>query len=79
MPGVASLLIAVLFAVTVKKAFIDSYILCKLLTVYVQTAPQTEISVDLYGKLCGLSNKFREMYNNAINPGNTVQPEVNIM
>lgn len=36
-----------------------------LLIVFLQVAPQTELSVDLYGKLCGLSSKFKEMWQNA--------------
>ena len=53
------------YALTLKEAFIDSYIMCQMLTVFLQVAPQTELSVDLYGKLCGLSSKFKEMWQNA--------------
>lgn len=64
-PSIAALFVACMFAYTIKTAFVDSYIMCQMLVKFLQTAPQTEISFDLYGKLCGLSSKFREMCQNA--------------
>lgn len=64
-PSFAAVVLGIMLALTIKEAFIDSYIMCQMLTVFVQVAPQTEISVDLYGKLCGLSSKFKEMWQNA--------------
>lgn len=64
-PSLAAVVLGFMVALTLKEAFIDSYIMCQMLTVFVQVAPQTELSVDLYGKLCGLSSKFKEMWQNA--------------
>jgi hypothetical protein len=30
-----------------------------------EVAPSTEITFDLYGKLCGFSSKFKELFNKA--------------
>lgn len=64
-PSLAAVVLGIMVALTLKEAFIDSYIMCQMLTVFVQVAPETELSVDLYGKLCGLSSKFKEMWQNA--------------
>lgn len=29
---------------------------------YMQVAPSTEITYDLYGKLCGISTSFKELF-----------------
>ena len=66
--GIASVLvffIALFVAVAVKGAFVDSWILVKMMTSYMDVAPTTQITFDLYGKLCGLSSKFRELFNKA--------------
>ena len=55
-------LLACLAAWTVKFAFIDSWILVKMMVSYMQVAPQTPITYDLYSKLCSLSSKFRELF-----------------
>lgn len=64
-PSLGAVVLGIMVALTLKEAFIDSYIMCQMLTVFLQVAPQTELSVDLYGKLCGLSSKFKEMWQNA--------------
>ena len=56
-------IISLLFAYTVKYAFIDSWILVKMMSSYMQVAPTTQITFDLYGKLCNLSKKFKELFN----------------
>lgn len=68
-PAIFSLFIGVLVAGTVKEAFIDSWVICDLVTKYVEIAPETELNVDLYNNLCKASSKFKEMYNNATNQG----------
>lgn len=66
-PVIAALIIAALAAGSIKTAFIDSWVICDLVTKYVEVAPQTELNTDLYGKLCNASSKFKEMYSNATN------------
>jgi len=61
--GFAGLLLALFIAWAVKKAFIDSYILVNMVASYMEVAPSTQITFDLYGKLCGLSSKFKELFN----------------
>lgn len=54
-------IISLLLAWTVKYAFIDSWILVKMMSSYMQVAPNTQITFDLYGKLSGLSGKFKKL------------------
>ena len=61
--GFMAFIISLLFAYTVKYAFIDSWILVKMMSSYMQVAPTTQITFDLYGKLCNLSKKFKELFN----------------
>ncbi len=58
----AAFILAAMIAFAVKFAFIDSWILCKTMTVYMSLAKTTEITFDLYGKLCNLSSKFKELF-----------------
>jgi len=60
--GFAAFLIACLIAWVVKFAFMDSYIMCDMMTSYMQVAPNTAITFDLYSKLCRISSKFRELF-----------------
>ena len=55
-------IISLLFAYTVKYAFIDSWILVKMMSSYMQVAPATQVTFDLYGKLSGFSGKFKELF-----------------
>ncbi len=61
-----SLLIAFLIACfltwVAKFALLDSYIMISMMNEYMQAAAQTTITFDLYGKLCGASAKFRELF-----------------
>ena len=45
-----------------KFAFIDSYIMIRMMSAYMEMAPSTVITFDLYSKLCGLSSKFKELF-----------------
>lgn len=56
-------LLACLIAWAVKFAFVDSYILCQMMTSYMEVAPTTQITFDLYSKLSGLSSSFKELFN----------------
>jgi len=61
----AAFVIAVLVAWAVKFAFIDSWILVKMMVDYINAASTTEITYDLYDKLCGLSGKFKDLVQKA--------------
>ena len=61
--GLLAFLIACLLAWVVKFAFLDSFILCQTMAGYMDVAQNTPITLDLYEKLCGLSGKFRELFN----------------
>lgn len=56
-------LLACFIAWVVKFAFLDSYILCQTMASYMEVAPNTAITFDLYGKLSGISGKFKELWN----------------
>ena len=60
--GLIAFIIACLLAWVVKFAFLDSFILCQTMAGYMEVAPTTQITFDLYGKLCGISPKFRELW-----------------
>lgn len=57
--------LALFVAISFKSAFIDSYVLIKTMTTYMSVAPETQITFDLYGKLCKLSRKFKELFEKA--------------
>jgi len=61
--GFIGFLIAVILAVTIKYAFMDSYILIRTMVTYMGVAPKTTLKVDLYSKLCNISSKFKELLN----------------
>jgi len=60
--GFAAFIIVCLIAWVVKFAFMDSYIMCQMMVSYMQVAPTTVITFDLYSKLCRLSSKFKELF-----------------
>jgi hypothetical protein len=60
--GFAAFVLSLLLAWTMKYAFIDSWILVKMMSSYMQVAPTTPITFDLYGKLSGMSAKFKELW-----------------
>jgi len=61
--GFIGFLIAVILAVIIKYAFMDSYILIRTMVTYMGVAPKTVLKVDLYNKLCNISSKFKELLN----------------
>jgi hypothetical protein len=63
--GFLAFIFALMMAVAVKNAFFDSYVMVQMICAYMEVAPSTEIKFDLYTKLCGLSSKFRELFNQA--------------
>ena len=52
-------LIAVIVAAAIKSSFIDSYMMVKTMVSYMSVAPSTQITFDIYDKLCKLSSKFK--------------------
>ncbi len=61
--GFVAFVLALMTAWAVKYAFIDSWIMVKMMHGYMKVAPLTPITFDLYGKMCELSSRFREMFN----------------
>ncbi len=72
--GMAAFLIAVFIAFTIKFAFIDSWILVKTMVSYMEVAPDTAITFDLYNKLCSMSGKFKELFNKGQHENKSQQP-----
>lgn len=66
-----ALIIAILFAAAVKSAFIDSFMMVKMMVSYMEVAPSTQITFDLYDKLCKLSSKFKSLFNKGQEEGQT--------
>ncbi len=62
-PAFIAFLLALLIAWVLKSAFVDSFMMVKMMVSYMEVAPTTEITFDLYGKLCKLSAKFKELFN----------------
>lgn len=56
-------ILAVLIAAILKSAFLDSYIMVCMIHSYMEVAPTTELTFDLYEKLCGISSKFKSLFN----------------
>ena len=60
-------ILASFVALAVKFAFIDSWVLVKMMVSYMEVVPSTVITFDLYGKLCDISAKFKELFNKGQN------------
>lgn len=59
---VFAFVVAVMCAAVIRSAFVDSYMLVKMMVSYMEVAPSTQITFDLYGKLCKLSGKFKKLF-----------------
>lgn len=66
--------IAVFMSAAIKSAFIDSYILVNMMVSYMAVVPTTEITFDLYGKLCSLSAKFKQLFDKGQKEAESQQP-----
>lgn len=66
---IAAIILALIVAIVIKTAFIDSYMMVKMMVSYMEVAPSTEITYDLYDKLCKLSGKFKKLFNKAKEEG----------
>lgn len=56
-------LLSIMMANALKTAFVDSYIMCEMMTSYMTVAVKTELTFDLYGKLCKISRSFKDLFN----------------
>ncbi|MDR1745803.1 MAG: zinc ribbon domain-containing protein [Tannerella sp.] len=72
--GILGFVLAVLTAWTVKYAFIDTWILVKMMSTYMGVAPTTQITFDLYSRLRGISSKFGELLKRAESEPGYTQP-----
>jgi hypothetical protein len=59
---VVAFALACIVAWVIKWAFIDSYILVRMVASYMEVAPSTQITFDLYGKISGWSGKCRKLF-----------------
>ncbi len=71
-------LLACFITWVLKFAFLDSYILCQIMAGYMEVAPTTQINFDLYGKLCGISGKFKELFNKGKAEEQQLQSQANM-
>ena len=55
-------LLSCFVAWVIKFAFIDSYIMIEMMTAYMEAAPGTAITFDLYEKLCKMSSSFKSLF-----------------
>ena len=70
--GFLAFFFGIMIAFSIKRAFIDSWVMIRMLTTYFEYAPQTEIKFDIYSKLSGMSSSFKKLTEQ-------VQDEVNTM
>ena len=59
--GMIAAFVGVFFFLTVKSSFIDSWVMIKMVAGFFATAQDAEPAADLYGKLAGLSGKFKAL------------------
>lgn len=64
-----ALLVGLMLVMALKTAFLNSYAMIRMMASYLEVAPNTVLSFDLYEKLCGLSAKFRKLFNRAKEEG----------
>lgn len=60
--GVIAFILACILTWVVKFAFIDSYFMIRVMKTYMEVAPTTQITFDLYNQLSSLSSKFRALF-----------------
>ena len=61
--AIVGVILSIMISSVIRTAFIDSYMLVKTMKSYMEVAPSTEVSVDIYGKLCKISGKFKQLFN----------------
>jgi hypothetical protein len=57
-----AVILSLLLSFSVRYAFVDSWILVKMMSSYFNAASTTVITFDLYGKLSNMSSKFKELF-----------------
>ena len=72
--ALVAFVLACLLTWIVKFAFIDSYMMCQMMVTYMEVAPTTQLTFDLYGQLSKISSSFRELRNKAAEEG-AAQPQ----
>ena len=76
-----SMFVAAIFSIfvsiSVKYAFVDSWILVKMMSSYFTAANNTVITYDLYAKLSNLSNKFKELFRKGAETDPSPAQEIN--
>ena len=60
---IVAFILGLMVSAIIKSAFIDSWMMVKMMVSYMQVAPTTQITFDLYDKLCKLSGKFKNLFN----------------
>ena len=60
--GFVAFVLSCMIAWIVKFAIVDSYLMIEMMSTYMQVAPTTVITFDLYEKLCKISTSFKEMF-----------------
>ena len=55
-------LLSIIIAAILQSSFVDSFLMVRMMVSYMEVAPSTEITFDLYGKLCKLSDKFKSLF-----------------
>ncbi|MCL2125795.1 MAG: hypothetical protein FWH33_07380, partial [Oscillospiraceae bacterium] len=73
-PAWVAFFISVFMAFTLKSAFIDSFILARTMVAYMNVAPTTVITFDLYGKLSKVSAKFKQLWSKGQEEDPSPQP-----
>lgn len=71
--GFVAFVLAVMMAWAIKFAFIDSWIMVKMMHSYMQVVPTTVITFDLYTKLSGLSSNFKKLFSEGSITSETVK------
>ncbi len=61
----AAIVLTIMILMVVKSSVMDSYTMVCMVCSYLQVAPTTEITFDLYDKLCKLSSKFKSLLQKA--------------
>ncbi len=59
---ICAALLSIIIAAILKSSFVDSFLMVRMMVSYMEVVPSTEITFDLYGKLCKLSDKFKSLF-----------------
>jgi hypothetical protein len=74
--GIAGFVLGLLTAFAIKYAFVDTWIMVKMMSTYLEVAPSTKITFDLYGKFRNMSPKFGQLMKKAdIEPSPVIEAD----